>query len=82
MMNFFPEQAYKAGYIMPNQYKPDLVGAPNSMSPHLRFGCLSIRKFYWDIHDLFAKVSRFRVVRVDNVEIELKFGIDALISGP
>ena len=41
---------------MPNQYKPDLVGAPNSMSPHLRFGCLSIRKFYWDIHDIFAKV--------------------------
>ena len=41
---------------MPNQYKPDLVGAPNSMSPHLRFGCLSIRRFYWEIHDLFAKV--------------------------
>ena len=49
-------QAYKAGYIMPNQYKPDLVGAPNSMSPHLRFGCLSIRKFYWELHDIFAKV--------------------------
>ncbi len=52
-----PMQAYRAGYVLPNQYKPDLIGAPMSMSPHLRFGCLSIRKFYWDQHDLFAEVS-------------------------
>uniref|UniRef100_UPI00220F120B Light receptive cryptochrome n=1 Tax=Platynereis dumerilii TaxID=6359 RepID=UPI00220F120B len=48
--------AYKAGYIMPNQYIPDLVGPPRSMSPHLRFGALSIRKFYWDLHNNYAEV--------------------------
>ncbi len=52
-------QAYMAGYVMPNQYKPDLVGAPNSMSPHLRFGCLSIRKFYWELHDIFGKARTY-----------------------
>lgn len=27
------------------------------MSAHLRFGCLSVRKFYWDVHDLFQNVQ-------------------------
>lgn len=28
------------------------------MSPHLRYGCLSVRRFYWDLHDLFEEVKR------------------------
>lgn len=49
-------QAYEEGYVLPNQYKPDLIGEPMSMSAHLRFGCLSVRRFYWLIHDLFKEV--------------------------
>lgn len=41
---------------MPNHIKPNLVGPPNSLSAHLRFGCLSIRQFYWSLRDTFAEV--------------------------
>jgi deoxyribodipyrimidine photolyase len=51
-------QAYENGYVMPNQHSPNLTASPTSMSPHLRFGCLSVRKFYWDIYDLYTKVWR------------------------
>ncbi|KAK3090268.1 hypothetical protein FSP39_010528 [Pinctada imbricata] len=50
------EKAFIAGYVMPNQYQPDLTGPPLSMSAHLRFGCLSVRKFYWRIYDKFRKI--------------------------
>ena len=41
---------------MPNQFRPDLVGPPFSLSPQLRFGCVSVRKFYWGLRDTFTKV--------------------------
>lgn len=50
-------QAYENGYVMPNQYHPDLLSPPLSLSAHLRFGCLSVRKFYWSIHDKFEEVT-------------------------
>ena len=43
---------------MPNQYRPDLVGPPLSLSPHLRFGTLSVRRFYWGIRDAYTKVGQ------------------------
>lgn len=51
------EKAYENGYVMPNQYHPDLLSPPLSLSAHLRFGCLSVRKFYWSIHDKFKEVK-------------------------
>ncbi|CAC5360560.1 CRY [Mytilus coruscus] len=51
------KKAYEDGYVLPNQYSPDLLGEPMSMSAHLRFGCLSVRRFHWTIHDLFEKVK-------------------------
>ncbi|XP_074647612.1 cryptochrome-1-like [Tubulanus polymorphus] len=51
------KKAFEEGVCLPNQYSPDLVGAPLSMSAHLRFGCLSVRKFYWAVHNLFSKVT-------------------------
>lgn len=51
------ETAYENGYVMPNQYHPDLLSPPLSLSAHLRFGCLSVRKFYWSIHDKFEEVK-------------------------
>ena len=51
-------QAYEKGYVMPNQYFPDLLSPPLSLSAHLRFGCLSVRNFYWRIHDKFKEVVK------------------------
>ncbi|KAM7361384.1 circadian regulator cryptochrome [Cochliomyia hominivorax] len=51
------ENAFKCGYYLPNQAKPNILESPKSMSAHLRFGCLSVRKFYWDVHDLFKNVQ-------------------------
>ncbi|XP_078000467.1 cryptochrome-1-like [Glandiceps talaboti] len=52
------QAAFKAGYCLPNQYKPDLLGPPMSLSPYLRFGCISIRKFYWKIMEVFKEVRK------------------------
>ncbi|XP_071792205.1 cryptochrome-1-like isoform X1 [Asterias amurensis] len=49
--------AFKAGYCLPNQYMPELLGPPMSLSPYLRFGCLSVRRFYWRIHDTYTELN-------------------------
>ncbi|KAL4233889.1 hypothetical protein ACF0H5_008562 [Mactra antiquata] len=51
------EMAFSVGSVMPNQSYPDLMGPPLSMSAHLRFGCLSIRKLYWTLRDAYTKIS-------------------------
>ncbi|KAG8231453.1 Cryptochrome 1 [Ladona fulva] len=48
--------AFCNGIYLPNQVNPDLIGPPTSQSAALSFGCLSVRKFYWAIHDLFNQV--------------------------
>ncbi|GAB0091616.1 Cryptochrome-1 [Sergentomyia squamirostris] len=45
--------AFESGYYLPNHAFPDLLGPPSSLSAYLRFGCLSVRRFYWEIHDLY-----------------------------
>lgn len=50
------EQAFLSGTYLPNQANVDLLSAPMSLSPALRFGCLSVRKFYYAIHDKLAEV--------------------------
>lgn len=52
------ENAFKNGYYLPNQAIPNILGTSKSMSAHLRFGCLSVRRFYWEVHDLFEKVQQ------------------------
>lgn len=51
------EKAFQEGYYLPNQANPDLNGPPLSLSPALRHGCLSVRRFYWEIHDLYANIN-------------------------
>uniref|UniRef100_T1PEJ3 Cryptochrome-1 n=1 Tax=Musca domestica TaxID=7370 RepID=T1PEJ3_MUSDO len=51
------ENAFRCGRYLPNQASPNILESPKSMSAHLRFGCLSVRKFYWDVHDLFRTVQ-------------------------
>ncbi|KAL8561485.1 hypothetical protein ACOMHN_011167 [Nucella lapillus] len=51
-------KAFEKGQCLPNQINPNLVGSPMSLSPHLRFGSLSIRHFYWAISQAFKEVCR------------------------
>nr|BAF45421.1 cryptochrome precursor [Dianemobius nigrofasciatus] len=50
------ENAFREGYCLPNQARPDLLGPPTSQSAALRFGCLSVRKFYWSIQDMYSSI--------------------------
>jgi len=43
------------GQIQINIFQPDLVGASRSLSPFIRFGCLSVRRFYKIMNDLAAE---------------------------
>ncbi|XP_058822290.1 cryptochrome-1 [Topomyia yanbarensis] len=51
------EEAFRDGYYLPNQAKPEFLGSSTSQSAALRFGCLSVRMFYWCVNDLFEKVQ-------------------------
>jgi len=53
----YEKESFKQGKINPNLSKPVLFTKEVSLSPYLRFGCLSVRKFYWDIRRIFLKVS-------------------------
>ncbi|EDW83799.1 uncharacterized protein Dwil_GK13802 [Drosophila willistoni] len=57
------QSAFERGYYLPNQALPNILDTPKSMSPHLRFGCLSVRRFYWNVHDLFKNVQLQACVR-------------------
>lgn len=50
-------EAFQKGIYLPNQASPDLLGPPSSLSAYLRFGCLSVRRFYWELHDLFNSTN-------------------------
>lgn len=51
------EEAFREGYYLPTQARPDFLAPAMSMSAALRFGCLSVRMFYWCVHDLFDRVQ-------------------------
>ncbi|XP_052868813.1 cryptochrome-1 [Anopheles cruzii] len=68
------EEAFREGYYLPTQAKPELLGPATSMSAALRFGCLSVRMFYWFVHDLFEKVqagSQFQCPRGQHITGQL-----------
>ena len=48
-------KAFQEGSFLPNQRDPDILCPPMSLSPALRFGALSVRKFYWGIKDTFRQ---------------------------
>lgn len=49
--------AFENGYYLPNQVHHNFLQQAISLSAHLRYGCMSVRKFYWNIHDLFLSVQ-------------------------
>lgn len=52
----YERDSFKNGKINPNLSKPVLFTKEISLSPYLRFGCLSPRRFYWDLRKSFVKV--------------------------
>nr|BBD05665.1 cryptochrome 1 [Svercacheta siamensis] len=65
------EDAFREGYYLPNQARPDLLGPPSSQSAALRFGCLSVRRFYWSIQDLFSNIHGSSQVPNHNITTQL-----------
>ncbi|XP_022178571.1 cryptochrome-1 isoform X2 [Myzus persicae] len=51
----YEREAFVNGFYLPNQVNPDLLSPPSSLSAALRYGCLSIRKFHWELSKLFIK---------------------------
>ena len=54
------KEAFRQGKLnSPNESSIVLTGDHNvCISPYLRYGCLSVRKFYWDIKRAYMKVGR------------------------
>lgn len=51
-------KAWVANFERPRMCPVALNSSPTSLSPYLRFGCLSSRLFYWELTNLFIKVKR------------------------
>jgi len=51
------KNAFLQGTFMPNRKDPDIFNPPKSLSPDLRYGCLSVRKFYWAAMDAWEEVN-------------------------
>ena len=48
-------KAFLEHSFLPNRRNPELLCPPKSLSPDLRFGALSVRKFYWGVMDAFKE---------------------------
>ena len=56
--------AFLEGTFMPNRKDPDIFNPPKSLSPDLRYGCLSVRKFYWAAMDAWEEVIKVLIGRI------------------
>ena len=51
------KQSFQEGVSNPNLLKPVLFTKEVPLSPYFRFGCLSVRYFFWKIKDAYEKVN-------------------------
>ncbi|ESO84816.1 hypothetical protein LOTGIDRAFT_131547 [Lottia gigantea] len=51
-------KAWIASFETPKMTPESLMPSQTTLSPYLRFGCLSAREFYWQLRDLFKKLNR------------------------
>lgn len=52
------QEAFSKGTYLPNHANVDLLSPPTSMSTALRYGCLSVRRFFYAIHDKFNEIQK------------------------
>eukprot|EP00092_Neocalanus_flemingeri_P026117 GFUD01028305.1.p1 GENE.GFUD01028305.1~~GFUD01028305.1.p1 ORF type:complete len:538 (+),score=140.55 GFUD01028305.1:90-1703(+) len=51
-------ESFLEGAFLPNRLEPDiLVNPPKSLSPDIKFGCISVKKFYWAVLDAWDEVN-------------------------
>jgi len=51
------QDAFIRGSFLPNRRNPDILCPPKSLSPDLKFGCISVSKFYWSVMDTYTKIN-------------------------
>ena len=51
------KESFINGSFLPNRREPDILNPPKSLSPDLKFGCISVRKFYWAVMDAWNEVN-------------------------
>jgi len=50
--------SFENGGFLPNRRDPDILYPTKSLSPDLKFGCISVRRFYWSLMDQFADIHK------------------------
>jgi len=50
------KETFMDGSFLPNRRDPDILKPPKSLSPDLKFGCISVKMFYWAIMDAFTEI--------------------------
>lgn len=53
----YEKNAFLEGSFLPNRRNPDILMPPKSLSPDLKFGCLSVKRFYWAVQDTWNEVN-------------------------
>jgi len=53
----YEKEAFLEGSFLPNRREPDILNPPKSLSPDLKFGCLSVKTFYWAVQDSWNEVN-------------------------
>ena len=51
------KESFLNGSFLPNRREPDILNPPKSLSPDLKFGCISVKKFYWAVMDAWDEVN-------------------------
>ena len=51
------KESFLSGSFLPNRREPDILNPPKSLSPDLKFGCISVKKFYWAVMDAWDEVN-------------------------
>jgi len=54
----YEKEFFQEGKVKPNWSKPIMFTKETSFSAYITFGCLSVRKFYWEIKANFEKVIK------------------------
>jgi cryptochrome len=53
----YEKESFRGGQVNPNLNKPIIFTKEISLSPYLRFGCLSVKKLYWALKKAYSKVN-------------------------
>ena len=51
------KEGFTRDIFLPNKSEPDILNNPKSLSPDLKFGSVSVRRFYWAVMDAWKEVN-------------------------